>query len=275
MNKKVKTITAKTTSKIDKREFVSSFTELNLEGLTIVQASYRSKNEIESKTTFVYDDKGKIIERVEFIEENEIAEKTCYKRNNDGKIVEALVNYSDGTFSRKSYNYQGNKLIINIVDEDGESEGTETYIFDNNENVIGKEITDYFGNTELKEVSEYDNNNNLIKKTEYDEDNDVVLINMYEYNKKDLLSIKRINGDNKTVEEISFNYDDKGRLVEHKFGSSHRVIYEHNDSTIKEMRYNSKGDVEFQSISSYNSEGLLLQEDSFFAIINYEYTYFD
>lgn len=276
--KKIKTITTKAESKIDNSVFISSFTEYDETGNTLCQITYRAENLVENKTTFKYDENGKIIEEVEYLDEDEIAESTTYKRNSDGKIALASIVYSDGAISNRDYNYNGNSLVVNIKDEDNESEGIENYLFDEKDNIIAKEIVDCYGNVEEKEISEYDSNNNIIKKTEFDEENMPSLISIYSYNQKqELLLIKRLNSDGELIEEIHLKYNEKGKLIEQQFGTTYLVKYEYNedDGSRKEERFNANGEMEFQAISFFDEEGFLRKEDNFFATINYEYTFFE
>ena len=275
---------------------LKAYREFDEEGRELVDAQYETDGEIESKTVQQFNDKGQLVDQITYIADDEVAEHFQYSYNEKGLIEKQYIRYADGSNSIKSYLREKNLLKIEIHDDDGESEGTEERIFNEEGNLIEESIWDEYGVISSKTLMEYNEQGLLALKTEFEEDEELINKTYYKYddhgNLVETLSltannevksrrISRFNEQNQVVEEdvdgykIVYEYDESGKRIRdeiidpHKNTESFSEYYYGENQLIEKTISCQKGNLAYTS--EVASKGGKLAA---FLISRYEYEYF-
>ncbi len=152
-----------------KRYEVSLLNMFNDKGLLIERIDLDSN--LQSKSTYLYDDKGNRVESNRYDSAGSLDYKWTYLYDDKGNQVEANRYDSDGIDFKLTYLYddKGNQVEFNMYDLDGSLDSKSTYLYDDKGNET--ESKRYFSWNDvsfyLSIISyDYDNQNNWIKRVE-------------------------------------------------------------------------------------------------------------
>jgi hypothetical protein len=192
-------------------------------------------------TSYVYNDKGSIIEinqtdeegipvskeLVEYNEKNDLVSRT--KTDSSGNILEkteiiydengnvvAKVEYSgsDNFLNKTEYTYNEKNNIISAVqrNETGKLNESITYVYDESGNVIEKDISDFHPR---KILFRFDEKNHCIEEEIYDQNGQLSSKDIFEYDEYGNM-----------ISELNYNMDINRMNRDHNAG--HRYEYEYN-----------------------------------------------
>lgn len=273
---KIKSIKSIVENENDK--FLKEFREYNSEGKELVKEIYLGPDQLEEKNITKYNEKGLIVEEINYGQNNELNTKTIYNRDTNGNVSEIIIEFADSSKTIKSYNYENNGKIVTVIEksDEGEFEGMTRIIRDDNGNIVESHV--FSENNEIieKHLFEFDDKGNILKDTFFQKSN-ISTITKYNYDENKNL-IKRVisSSDGKIIDWAIFNYDEKGNLVEQQFGDHtlYKIEYNENDKPIIEQKVNAMGVVDYYKKYEYNSENELIKEEDIDEVTNYEYTYY-
>ena len=232
----------------ENEKFLKEFREYNIEGKELIKEIYQGPNLLEEKNITKYNDKGQIVEEINFGENNELNTKITYNRDINGNVNEIIIEFADSSKTIKSYNYENNDktIIITEKSDEGEFEGMTKIIRDNKGNVVESQQISESNEILEKHLFEFDDNGNILKDTFFQKLN-ISTITKFNYDEKKNL-IKRVisSSEGKTIDWAIFKYDEKGNITEQQFGDHtlYKIENNENNKPIVEQKINAMGVIE-------------------------------
>ncbi len=262
----------------EEMSYISAFLERDKQGNIILSETYFAPNELESKIISKHDEDGNKIEEINYLSEDEISEHFFFHRDIKGKILKEELNYADGSKSIKLYlrNETEKTLTITTQDEDDNIEEIEFLKFDSNKQVIEKILHNENNKMKEKTLYEYDDSQRIRKRTEYGANETLIVERNFFHDEKGNL-IKQFGVKNKKLlDSVVFQYDEKNRVVETQIANQYLIKYSYDDENHSqtEERFAPNGMLEFQQISFFNEDGLLVEEQIGELTKKYEYTFY-
>lgn len=259
--------------------FKNSYLEYDLHGNVIEATDWADENLIESKTISIFDSKNQKTEEINYHSDDEISEHSVFFWNTDGLLDKIDIIFSDGSKSEKIYtrNTIENTLTITIQDEEGEFEGKEFYRFDAKKNIIEKVIYNFDNNIEENISTVYDDKDRAISQTEKDKNNRVIIRKEFTYDEKgNITLIAAYNEKGNLLDKVVTVYDEKNRITEQNIKSTYLVKNYYDDElrTKKEERYNQSGLQTYDGLTTYDENGLIMEEITPQSTIKYVYEFF-
>ena len=243
---KVKSIKSTTYKAIEKfgeiqkgEKFSGFFYTFNKDGNFIECISDEKENN--SRQTFIYNDKGNIIEQKEYDSEGSLKSQTTYNYDDKGREVESLITLSfqgingsaelritkeydqkGNIIEEKNYNNhnklsskgiytydeRGNKIKEIFINLDSKKpEEKNIYIYDKNNNKI--EVQEYISeNLSEKTIIKYDEKGNILEKDLIDFNKNMSFKIIYKNDKigNSIEQIYYVNGNLYVIEEIEIEY---------------------------------------------------------------------
>lgn len=172
----------------------------------------------------VYDEKGNLVTEISYYPNGSIIQQLGYLYDDNGNLIEeTLEEEASGIAERKSHDYSENgkkhKTYVHYLDG---TYDTIEYIYDDKGRLISKITTDSEGDVDQRKEYKFQDDK-LLKETEYDHEDNI-------------------------LDEITYNYDDKGNLMEmtHYDGIEKVTIktlheYDEKDRRTGTLIYNAKG----------------------------------
>jgi len=244
------------------------FDALQNETLSI---SYGNDGEILEKIEKEFDDKGRKISEQFYLAETETEEKSELKYNSKGEIAEEWQYFMDGTILVKKYqrNDDTKTLTISYFIDDEETEEKEIIRYNDKGLIVERKTWDDFGTlTEHHQIEYADGLPVLDVEPQYRTE--------YTYNASNEL-IKQVKRSTKgaLIEAFVYEYDDKARLIRQQIVNQYEMKYIYNDeeNTRTEQRFNSSGMLEFEKITLYEN-GNKVEELIPTGTIKYEYEFY-
>jgi len=245
-----------------RHEYLSFCQKITDDDRLIEEITWSGKDEIESKTLYEYDSKGRVIKEMNYYDEEEFSDGRELAYNDQDQLEMIRIKYADGSETIQKYERQPNINRISYYSEDNELEYTEERKVDENNNLL--EFTkydssnkpehkvnfiydDYSRMIETRDNNigedfrsftrlEYDDRNNLVKEITYTEKGKVMSSRFSTYNEKDELIEEEVND-----YIISYVINDKGERSERKIT-------------------NESGQLEELTTYIYDEEGRLIEE---------------
>jgi hypothetical protein len=257
---------------------------------------FLDKNRIESRTTFKYNEQQRMIEKASYLEDDEFAEKYKYefKDIEDDNPSKIIIEYADGSSSIKTISKEENTYLINIVDDEGDDEGKEIKVFDENNNLIEHTIIDEEGVVQEKVIHSF-KDELLIKKEEYGFDNELISVTHYKYDENENQIEEKSFSEDGNLKHQRYSKYENNLLVE-DYISDVKAIYYYDDNrrrirtemvdaggnklSFNEYEYNEHGQIS-QQISYQMGDRFALEPNVYgrlksqYLITRYEYEYFD
>jgi len=248
-------------------EYQSNLTRYDKNEKVIEYIDFTSDGEIENKTTFLYDEKGNLLEETHFVDEEEVSEVMICKRNEDGKIVSMEINYADGSKTIKQYERIDNTETIIVTDEDGEFDGKETRVFDANNHLLEYTRVDYNNKVEQRFVYEYDSNGLVLSIQEYASGNQLFSTTKSNYDEKgNPIKVVVFAPSGKVIKKVESQFNEQGDPVSEKYNDKYVVNTEYDEKgndTKQETINLLTGLTEVLKNYHYDENGMLVEEVSF------------
>lgn len=281
--KKIKSINTFTINSEIEKEYHSMREVRDENGNIISQEQLYMDGSLEQKVERIYNEKNELIEQQQFTSEDAPDQVVKYVYNADGKLEQIATHYLDGsiTFHRYERNLSENSTNIKIVDDQDYIEGNEYRVFDNENRVLEEKIEGEENKLVYHIFNRYNDEGKIIQRKIIDEHEMESTYNYaYEINDKGLMNEMQITNENNEVFRTeTFQYDDKGNVIQHSIldiANGHHIIdyrtYDEQDNIIHFERKKPNGDLIEESHFKYNEDNRLIEEESRNAqgvVINY------
>lgn len=230
-----------------------------------LEEQYGANGDLEQSTEFTYDEKGFLIREVLKEADGTVMEENSYEADEQQRVAREYLHYADG------------------------SRDTITYTYDNEGNIIKKEITDADGDVEETEEFQYEGGN-LIFEVKRDELGERIAEKRYHYEDGRLLEIESMDGiegkeyqrvytydeqghrdsvmiydaDSNPLERVLLENDDKGRpvkIVEENLQKKNTSYLRYDDrgNAIFQEEFDLKGDLVSRVERKYDEDGRLIE----------------
>ena len=218
-------------------------------GKVIRDRQYGSDGQLEQETEYAYDDQGFLVREVLREGDGEVMEEKSWEADEQGRIARQFLHYADGSKDTIEHEYNADGQLIKKVtmDEDGEVEETEVFVYDSGR-LVQESL--YDGMVEYDELADME----PLREVFYRHDEEGLLLETHERNLMEEVERKRVNHydedgyrtevlvydeNEELIERIQLTPDQKGRPLE-VTEETRRM-----KNTIR-MRYNEHGLVDFQ-----------------------------
>lgn len=274
--KKIKCI--KTWGQDDENSFLKSLIEFDENGNETRKETYFGPDELESKIVATYDEKGLLIEEINYDESNEETNRTFVERDSEGRPVKTTLSYADGSKTFKTYLREDDGKLITMteISDEGEFESKEKVKLDNDGNVI--ERTHYNENDEIADQHkfEFDENHNIVHEITYHGQTLVSESKNFYDDAKNLIKRIILNANGETIDWAIYTYDEKGKLTEQQYGDHtlYKMQYNEKGMVVTEQKVNAMGMVDYNKEYVYNDEDVLMKELDYSGTTTFEYEYY-
>lgn len=272
--KKVKRLKATTSYNNSDVKYLSAIHEYDENGNQTLDASFSEDGETENKTISIYDNKNRRTEILIYFDNEQLSSHSIFEYNENDKIINEAIKYNDGSSSIKIYNYEKNKTTIIQTDDEGELEEKEVLILDEAERVIERIIYDDTNTQKERHQNTYSEDGTLINRIEYGQKNDFVAERQFKYDEnKNLIMRKSVNQKGGIIDLIKYKYNEQNKLVEQEMKNHFIVkyIYDEEKREMIEERYHANGILVQRTLSRFNADRFLVEEQHLEHTITYEY----
>lgn len=233
---------------------------------------YNYDGEVESKTEFEFDEKGRLIEERQYSKVDSPDQTIRITYNESGKPGSVKVIYADGSVSNKTYerNIDERTTTILIVDQDGDEEGKEYRKFDEEDRILEEVIYNDFGNIESKREFEYDEHGYVVESVEMDSEG-FETVRFYDYYRDDkaqVVKIETLNAEEKIIRIDTFELDERGNRAKHQMHNVERGgmyvdvrEFDEKDNEIRFERFMGERPIEIVE-TKFREDGLLQEKES-------------
>ncbi len=277
---------------IEIKKHKSSYNEYDINGNLIKDISYNNDESINQMFVYKYNEDGYKQEEQLYYDEDEIADRKTFETDKNGKTINAYNHYTDGSkdIIKHTYDENNNLTEILLVDDDGDIEEKQIYIYENGKITL-KEITNENNETIIKEECKYNEKGDEIERTSFDAENKSFTKTQFIFNDNNEWSkILKHDREGILIEKSTYNYNDKGRLIELISESPQRKTRmefkeDDNENIIEQIEYNDNNEINYKLNRTFAANGTLDEVKIFIdmhgAGINqnytnkYEYEYFD
>lgn len=196
-------------------DFLFSEKDFNEAGHLTIEVHFDEDGSMDSKRIFELDENGTILVQLNYERQNDLIERTEFFDDQENIQYRSEITTASGAKSIHEYHYDqmGNADKITIKNEDGEVEGHEVFLFNDNDQVREEVRLNPDNQVEFRKILEYSANGALIEEKYYDRD---VLFRttVYEYNEDGRVS-RRIDNDHRTVANTinQYSYDISGNQI--------------------------------------------------------------
>lgn len=245
-----------------RHEFLSFYQKITDDDKLVEEITYSGEDEIESKSLYEYDAKGRIVKEENYFDEEQFSDGRELAYNDHDQLEMIRIKYADGSETLQKYERQPNFSRITYFNEDNELEYIEERKSDENNNLLefvkyGPDhnpehkvifsIDDHGRPFETRDNNiledfrsitrmEYDDRNNPVKEVSYTEKGNIISSRISAYNEKNELVEEVVND-----YTISYVIDDQGQRIERKVA-------------------NQSGQLEELTTYRYDENGRLLEE---------------
>ncbi len=283
MSRQVKRVEAHTEilNDEDSTNFLSAITTYDEKGNMLVSVNYAAPDEIEDKTEFKYDSKGRKTQEINYLSEDEISDKKEITYDDQDKVTSEEISYADGSKSIKQYEYnqEGHLISIVQVDEDDEPEEKEVIVTDDKGRPKEKQYYDYNDKLKERHFFEYDQQGRVIKRLDLGrKKKDFIAERHFTYDEQGNITKRlSLNKKGELIDIVKISYNEQGKMTENNINNKFliRYTYDEENKTQLQERILPDGTVEYTSLSKFNEDGLLIQEEDPFKKVVYKYSFQD
>jgi hypothetical protein len=257
------------TQEIAEEEHLETNIQLNANGETECEEKFSADGELEERNTYVFDEKGKLVEHSLLYAAEDATEKRVLERDDSGKLVKETKYYSGdpGEHTEYSYNSQGEPIERKNFDEEGnfisrdvfnyDDKGglTDQVSFDEKDKVLSK-ITYTTGDDKSIEQCEYDSSNKLLSRT---------ILKFNDAGKE--ISSTQTTPEGKLVSGIVTLYDERGNVTERQYKDFYSKVIRYqydelNRCTMQEL-FDGNGVLMRKNIYEFDEQGNLSREQTY------------
>jgi hypothetical protein len=245
-----------------RNEFQSFFQKLTDDDKILEEITWSAKNEIESKTVYEYDPKGRLVKELNYYDEEDFSDGRELTYNDNDQLEIIKISYADGSETVQQYERLPNLSRIRYYNEDNELEYTEERKFDERNNLL--EFAKYGPANELehKVMLVYDDHDRLSETHDFNYSEDFRSLTRIEYdNRNNIISeITRTEKGN-VISSRTYTYNEQNEVVE-EIVNDYTITFEMNDQGQRTERKitNQYGQLEELNTYVYDDEGRLLED---------------
>lgn len=261
------------------KNYKSSVVIYNEDGNILEERNYRATGAIMYVSTYKYDSHGN---RIKYLKYKGDKEKITYKQsfiydNKGNKLMESGFNGAENYKNTYKYNGAGELVEINYYLG---STLDEKRLLERNGNITVIKVYDANDKFKYTITNRYDGNGNLLEEVKTEENVESRKVNYaYDHNQNINEEVKFLYGN--FSYQIKYKYDSKGRLIE----LEERVPDIPSAYVLKKYRYSPDGKLvaeewrndpnkDFSSKEyKYNSNGVLIETDCYFASYKFKVLY--
>lgn len=278
-------------SEIDLEPYLFNEIEYDEFGNIVMEVTHNADYSTTSKSNRKFDENGWLTEEILWDENDEIMERTTYNRDTEGRILSQLEHYLDGSYDTTEFEYDENGNIVRktTINDDNETEGHETFLYENGKLIKTEEFDD-----EDKLISgneyEYDENgNNTVQISRTLEGGYVKIVSEFDENNYRIKQL-RYNEIGRLIEKTMYVHDENGRVTEvleedeHKKNTTNFTLNEQGNATWQ-IETDIFGETALRVERIYDNEGNIIKLIAFIKspgnypdqnyILSYEYEYFE
>ena len=269
---KIKSITTVFKNELTPEDGVKrNYEERDEQGNVTLVEQYDIEGNLEMRVSRIYDDKSRLLEEHQFSTESEPDEVHSFEYFESGKLKLKTITYRDGSksFYRHEYDEAEGSVEIEIVDDEGDKEGSEYRRYNLEGWLLEEEIFDE-DQLELGKEIHYDDHGNILKQITEDGEGFIVSHNYhYERDEKSRVKLLKVNDDEgQQVRTVAYIYNDKDNLCEQHIRDTDRgwafIVkwdYDDKDRAVKETRMDFDGNVQDVQQIKYNEQDLLAEQE--------------
>ncbi len=235
---------------IREHEYQYQNTEFDEYGNTLSEETFSPEGELEHKSEYAYDNKGRLVEEILIEEDDFISEHRTSEYDEQGRLYKEQLHYLDDSFDETVYTYNAVGMLISKVTTDSEGEvGNRVDLEYKGALLLSEAEYDADGAVISKKKFSYDEVGNLTEESVEGKEEEFSLTHEYGENGKRLVS-RRFDRNGKLVARSTYTYDVKGQAVE---------IREETVTGIElmKMEYDERGNLLLQETSTEEDEEVL------------------
>jgi len=248
------------------------YEERDQQGNVTLLKQFNDEEELEAKSAYEFDKEGRVIIEKQYSSGDLPDQSLEIKYNESGKAEQVIITYADGSVSYKNYtrDTEVRSTTIDIIDEDGDTEGKEFRRFDEEDRLLEEVIYDDSGKVETKAEFEYNEHGDVVESFRVDEEG-FETIRFYDYYRNDQSQINKIemlNADEKIIRVDEFEYDERGNQTKHSMHDLDRGslfvdvrVYDMNNREIKFERLMGDRPIEVKD-TRYTADGLMEEQET-------------
>ncbi len=256
----------------DSEETLNVFEERDQQGNTTLLKNYNFDGALDAKTIYEFDEKGRVIVEKQY-SSGEIPDQVLrIEYNESGKAKQVVINYADGSVSYKNYSRSeaDKTTTIDIVDQDGVTEGKEFRKFDSEDRVLEELIHTDTGAIERKAEFEYNEHGDLVESVIVDEEGfeTVRFFDFYRNDKAQIEKIEVLSEDEVIIRVDEYEYDERGNQTKHSMKDLDRGSlfvdirdYDENNNVVKFERLMGERPIEVTE-TKYTIDGLMERQET-------------
>ena len=251
--------------------FKSSYKKYDYQGNVIIVINFKFDGSVSSTEQYAYNSKG---DRTEYIRYKGNQEELQYKENTEydskGNKLRVYGKTNKSNFNNV-YTYNDEGKLAEIVYNVGEFID-EKRVFEYDGNTANIDVLDAKDNLKYTLETKYNDKGQVVEETRYELDDAVSDKASYQYDSKGNVLKEEKYKHGQFRYRVKYNYDTKGNLVNINQEEPNGISYEKAICTydasghLIEEKWRKRANADFsKKIYSYNSEGLCIKVDAFFA----------
>jgi len=245
----------------------------NENGNLLKEIEYNEEGLLISKNVFDYNEKNFLINEKNYIDNEELSQERIINRNGAGLTIKERINFMDGSHTIKNYSRpEANFIKIESIDSEEGLERIEKIKTDVNHRVLLREVFDENNELISKEENKFEGDN-LISRT-LNNDTDGLTIEKFTYENNLFIKYNILNDKKELIGGYTLTYDNENRVMERKYYSGTRIVYEYTNNKEIEKHIAPNGIIEFQSTIEFDNNGNEVKFDNINESNIFEYEYF-
>jgi len=259
--------------------------ELDQNGNVTLLQHFDYDGNLEGKSEYEFDEKGRVVVERQY-STTDVPDQTLeIEYNESGKAHQVTVTFADGSVSYKKYSRDEaeRSTTIDIIDEDGETEGKEYRKFDGEDRVLEETIYTDTGAIETKVEYEYNEHGDIVESVKVDEEGFETVL-FYDYYRDDHSRINKLevlNEKEVIIRVDEFEHDERGNRTKHTMRDLDRGsvfvdqrVFDLNNKEIKFERRMGDRPIEVKE-TTYTIDGLIETQEvrTNEGVTNYRFEY--
>lgn len=242
-------------------------------GNILKEIEYNEEGLLITKNIFGYNEANLLINEKNYIDNEELSQERIIDRNDAGLIIKERINFMDGSHTIRNFSRpEANLIKIENIDSEEGLEKIEIIKTDDSHRVLLKEVFDENNELELREENQFEGDN-LISRT-LNSQTDGTSIEKFSYENNLFTKYDIFNDKNELIGGYSLSYDNENRVIERKYYSGTRIVYEYTENKEIEKHIAPNGIIEFQSITEFDENGNEIKFENINESTIFEYEYF-
>jgi len=282
---KIKSIKSYTVGEDGEELVKNTHEELDQNGNVTSLQHFDYDGNLEGKSEYEFDEKGRVVVERQYSMSDVPDQTLKIEYNESGKAHQVTITFADGSISYKKYSRDEaeHSTTIDIIDEDGDTEGKEFRKFDDENRVLEETIYTDTGAIETKVEYEYNEHGDIVESVKVDEEG-FETVRFYDYYRDDHSRINKLEVlDEKEViiRVDEFEYDERGNRTKHTMRDLDRGsvfvdqrVFDLNNNEIKFERLMGDRPIEVKE-TTYTVDGLMESQEvrTSEGVTNYRFEY--